>query len=214
MLLKTRTFVLLSSMSKGDRTRDAILRDALDTASVYGLEGLSIGALAKRTGMSKSGLFAHFGSKADLQLATLKAGVQRFIQIVIQPALKAPRGVARITGLFDNWLGWASGLGPPGGCVLLAASMEWDDKEGPVREYLVGTQQEWLGFVAEAAHLTVTTGEFHSDVDCMQFAHDLNAIFMDFHLSTRLLRDPEAPTRAQRALTRLIDDARRRTPSA
>jgi hypothetical protein len=83
-----------------------------------------------------------------------------------------------------------------------------------VRDYLVGTQQEWLGFVAEAAHLTVTTGEFHTDLDCMQFAHDLNAVFMDFHLSTRLLRDPEAPARARRAFARLIDDARRSAPSA
>jgi AcrR family transcriptional regulator len=181
------------------------------TASVEGLEGLSIGALARQTGMSKSGLFAHFGSKSDLQLATLKAGVERFIEIVIRPALKAARGVPRITALFENWMAWASGLGPPGGCVLLAASMEWDDKVGPVRDYLVGTQRAWLGFLAEAAHLTVSTGEFPMD---MQFAHGLNAIYMDFHLSTRLLRDPEAPARARRAFARLLDDARRIAPTA
>lgn len=199
-------------MAKGATTRDAILRDALDTASVLGLEGLSIGALAQRIGMSKSGLFAHFGSKAQLQLATLKAGVQRFIEIVIRPALGAPRGTARISALFDNWLAWASGVGPPGGCVLLAASVEWDDKEGPVRDYLVGTQREWLGFLAEAAHLAVGTGEFRKDLDCMQFAHEMNAIYLDYHLSTRLLRDPDAHARARRAFARLLDDARDHAP--
>lgn len=201
-------------MTKGDITKAAILNDALDLASVVGLEGLSIGELASRTGMSKSGLFAHFGSKERLQLATLKAGVGRFIELVIKPALQVPRGVARIEALFDNWLAWASGAGPRGGCVLLAASVEWDDKQGPVRDYLVGTQSEWLGFLAEAAHLAVGTGEFRRDLDVMQFAHELNAIYLNFHLATRLLHAPDAPVRAQDAFARLLRDARVSPPSA
>ncbi|MGD2135738.1 MAG: TetR/AcrR family transcriptional regulator [Gemmatimonadales bacterium] len=201
-------------MSRGSTTKTAILSDALDLASIEGLEGLSIGELASRTGMSKSGLFAHFGSKEELQLATLKAGVERFIAIVIKPALQEPRGLARIAALFHNWLAWASGAGPRGGCVLLAASVEWDDKEGPVRDYLVGTQSEWLGFLAEAAHLAVGTGEFRRDLDVMQFAHELNAIYLNFHLATRLLRDPDARARAERAFARLLRDARHAPSSA
>lgn len=177
-------------------------------ASVEGFEGLSIGELASRTGMSKSGLFAHFGSKEQLQLATLEAGVSRFTEVVIDRALHVPRGTERLQVLFDNWLEWATKLGPPGGCVLLAASIEWDDKEGPVRDYLVKSQRDWIAFLAGTAKKAVGTKEFREDLDCELFANELNAIYLNFHMATRLLRDPHAEHRARQSFARLLEDAR------
>jgi len=195
-------------MTKGEETKAAVLSEALDMASIEGFEGLSIGALAARTGMSKSGLFAHFGSKEQLQLATLQTGVSRFTEVVIDRALQAPRGLGRVQALFENWLEWATKLGPSGGCVLLAASVEWDDKEGPVRDYLVKAQNNWLAVLAGAAKRAVGTKEFREDLDCELFANELNATYLNFHMATRLLRDPKARDRARQAFARLLEDAR------
>jgi AcrR family transcriptional regulator len=194
-------------MHKGETTRSAILSEAANLASIMGLNGLSIGALAAHTGMSKSGLFRHFGSKEDLQVATLKAGVDRFMEVVVRPALKARRGMARVRELFGRWLDWETEKGLEGGCLFIAASIELDDQPGAARDYLVATQGEWLGFLAEAARRAVEVGDFRPDLDVTQFAHEFNAIFLGFHQAHRLMKDPHAAQRAHRQFERLVQDA-------
>ena len=195
-------------MTKGDGTRATILAEAANLASLMGLNGLSIGTLAGHTGMSKSGLFRHFGSKEALQLATLRAGIDRFMEVVVRPALKARRGEARVRALFDRWIGWETDKGLAGGCIFIAASVEMDDQPGEVRDYLVATQQEWLDLIARAVDFAVEAGDFQSDVDRAQFAHELNAIVLGFHQAHRLMRDPRAVERARTQFERLVADAR------
>ena len=125
-------------MSKGKATRALVLDKAFGLAGKVGFEGLTIGTLAERVGMSKSGLFGHFQSKEKLQIAVLETAVERFLEGVIHPALKAPRGEPRVRALFDNWLAWARGRSETGGCVFIAAANELDDREeSPLRARLV-----------------------------------------------------------------------------
>lgn len=194
-------------MEKGATTREHILAQSAELASLTGLQGLSIGNLAAHTGLSKSGLFRHFGSKEQLQLDTLRAAVERFTATVVRPALQTPRGIARVRRLFDGWLEWEGDRGLPGGCLFIAASIELDDQPGPVRDYLVQTQQEWLDFIAVTARKAVDTGDFRADLDCEQFAHEMNALFLGFHHASRLLGDPRAGDRVRTAFGRLLDDA-------
>ena len=194
-------------MAKGQETRETILREAVELASVVGLNGVTIGSLAGHTRLSKSGLFGHFGSKEQLQVATLEAGVSRFIDSVIAPALREPTGLPRLRAVFDGWLDWSDDGGPAGGCILVAAAVEVDDQPGPARDYLVETQRRWLDFLAGAARRAVSAGHFRQDLDCVQFAHELNAIYLGFHHARRLLHDPDAKRRAWTAYDRLIEDA-------
>lgn len=200
-------------MEKGDRTRETILNEAANLASLVGLHGLTIGTLAKHTGMSKSGLFQHFGSKEQLQVETLKAGVDKFTDAVIRPALKTPRGLARVRALFERWLEWEATKGLDGGCLFVAASSELDDQAGPARDYLVEHQTKWLDLIATTARKAIETGDFRPDLDVRQFAWEFQALFLSFHQSARLLRDPRADQRARVMFRRLLADAAR-TPTA
>jgi AcrR family transcriptional regulator len=191
-------------MKKGERTRNLILDDALVLASEVGLEGLSIGSLAGRLGLSKSGLFAHFGSKEDLQLATLQHGQQRFEVTVFRPALAIPRGLPRLRALFENWLDWIARVARPGGCVLLAAAMEYDDRPGPVREALVAGQRELRGAVAKAVRLAIQEAHLVPDTDPWQLAFEVMGILLAAHHDRGLLDDPRALNRARAAFERLI----------
>ncbi len=181
----------------------------MDLASLAGLGGLTIGALAEHTGLSKSGLFAHFGSKATLQIETLKAAAERFLAAVVRPALSEPRGEPRVRALFERWLAWSSTAGAPGGCVFVAASVELDDREGPVRDYLVEAQAGWFDIIARTARLGVESGNFRADLDVRLFAHELQSLFLGYHFARRLLRHPDAEARARAAFERLLRDARR-----
>lgn len=196
-------------MSKGEQSRAAILEQAVDLASVVGLHGLSIGGLAVSSGFSKSGLFAHFGSKESLQLDTLKAAVARFTETVIRPALKAPRGIPRIRVLFERWLAWGSREGPTGGCLFVAASIELDDLGGPLREYLVEQQRAWQDLISRIAQRAVEVGDFREDLDCRQFAHDVQSLFLGFNYAQRLLHDADAEARTRAGFERLLRDAGR-----
>ncbi|MET0680056.1 MAG: TetR/AcrR family transcriptional regulator [Burkholderiales bacterium] len=191
-------------MKKGERTKTLILDDALALAGEVGLEGLSIGSLAGRLGLSKSGLFAHFGSKEDLQLATLQHGQRRFEATVFRPALAIPRGLPRLRALFDNWLDWIARVARPGGCVLLAAAMEYDDRPGPVREALVAGQRELRGAVAKAVRLAIQEAHLCSDTDPWQLAFEVTGILLAAHHDRGLLDDPRALNRARAAFERLI----------
>lgn len=196
-------------MSKGQETRERIIGRAYLLAGTVGVEGLTIGSLADELQLSKSGLFAHFGSKEDLQLAVLQEGERRFQEIVIKPALKAARGLPRFKKLFELWLDWANNPANPGGCVFIAASTELDDKEGRTRDYLVATQKNLIAFMAGAARLCVEQGHFKPDVDCEQLAHEAYGLVLSYNHFKRLLRDPNAEKHAKQAFERIIRSVQR-----
>lgn len=192
--------------TKGEETRRNILRQSLSMASQLGLEGLSIGSVAKEVGMSKSGLFAHFESKEDLQLQVLETGVEYFIRDVVSPAMKEPRGEPRVRALFENWMVWSRAL--PGGCPFIAAAAEVDDRPGPVREYLASSQKDWLAGLANACRIAMEEGHFRPDLDPSQFAYRMNGMLLAHHHSARLLRDPEAEERARASFDELLAASR------
>ena len=194
-------------MTKGEETRAAILDEAVAMASRIGLEGLSIGALAGETRMSKSGLFAHFESKQNLQFAVLQASVDRFIAQVVAPALTEPRGLPRVRALFENWLAWSNDPERPGGCFFIAAANELDDRPGPLRDRLVGYQRDWLDALATAARIAVDENHLRPDLDTQQFAYDFYSILMAYHHYSRLMRDPDAESRARTSLARLLEQS-------
>lgn len=195
-------------MKKGERTRGAILDGALKLASELGLEGLSLGRLADELELSKSGLFAHFDSKENLQLQTLERAAERFAEAVVRPALREPAGERRLRALFDRWLEWPRRVRQPGGCVFVAAAAELDDRPGPARDRLVELQRDWLATLARVVRRGQEAGEFRSDLDPEQLAFEVQGIGLAHHHGARLLRDPRALERARAALDRLVADAR------
>src|SRR5688500_6811568 len=152
-------------MRKGEATRERILESALELASTEGLAGLSIGRLAERNGMSKSGLFAHFGSKEGLQLAVLELATAKFRASVFTPALRADRGEPRIRALFMHWLVWADDQSLPGGCLLTAAAAELDDQPGPARDALVEVHRLCADTLARAVRIAIQYRPFPANVD-------------------------------------------------
>ena len=195
-------------MGKGTETRERILDQAVKLASRDGFEGLTIGTLSAELGLSKSGLFAHFGSKDELQVQVLQAAAQRFGDEVIRPALAAPRGEPRIRAIFENWLTWANHADLPGGCVMIAASIEFDDRPGPQRDFLLQAHRRRIAALAKAARLAVEEGHFQPDLDPDQFAFDFYSIILGYHDCRRLLEDPNAGERACRSFERLLTSCR------
>ncbi len=195
-------------MSKGASTRDAVLGHALALASEVGLEGVTIGTLAERARMSKSGLFAHFASKEALQVAVLDEAVSRFVAGVVAPALRQARGEPRLRALLDNWLRWANADFMPGGCVFVASIADLDDTRGPVRDRLAASQRDWLETLATAIRIAIDEGHFRQDLDPEQLAHEFLTLAYGTHLISRLLRDPAAEDRLHAAVDRLLADAR------
>ena len=195
-------------MSKGEETRGLILEAGLATASRVGLQALSIGELAKQVGLSKSGLFAHFTSKENLQQEVVKKAIDRFVEVVIGPALKQPRGEPRVRALFENWFRWSSASELPGGCLFIAAASELDDRPGPLRDQVAGAQRDWLGVLAQAARIAVEEGHFRAGLDVEQFAWQLYAMILAYHHFARLLRADDAEARARRGFEILLDSVR------
>jgi len=190
-------------MGKGEETKQAIVDQALELVSKVGLEKLTIGALAGATGMSKSGLFAHFRSKEQLQLQVLEEARRRFVDIVIAPALKQPRGEARIRAMFENSMKqWEDNL--PGGCIFHAVSAELDDQPGPARDYLIEIQRDHRETVKRAAQIAIEEGELREDLDLDQFAFEMGSITAAFHHFGRLLGDPKAEQHAYNAFEALL----------
>jgi AcrR family transcriptional regulator len=191
-------------VSKGQQTKAAILDEAVGIASRVGFNALTIGQLAESTGMSKSGLFAHFRSKEALQLETLERGRERFTDLVIRPTLAAPRGIARVRALLDHWLVWETEA-LQGGCIFVTGSVEFDDQPGPMREALVRNQKDWGEFIATVAGTAVSEGDFRADLDTEQFAFTLQGLMYAYHHTARLLRDPKALEHTKAALEQLIE---------
>jgi AcrR family transcriptional regulator len=167
-------------MGKGAQTREAILDEAVQLASVAGLEGLTIGTLAHAVGLSKSGLFAHFRSKEQLQLAVLEHAVARFIEVVVAPALRSPRGEARLRALFEGWLSWERDV-LRGGCVIQAGADEFDDRPGPVHDYLASNQRDLLDTLTEIVRAGAEVGAFSTGRDPRSTAFEVVGLLVAYH---------------------------------
>jgi AcrR family transcriptional regulator len=196
-------------MTKGDETRQAILTRAFALANVVGLSGLSIGRLAEDTGLSKSGLFAHFGSKEALEVAVVDEAGRQFVQEVMVPALAEPRGEPRIRALFERWLAWGQ---RPGGCFFVGASAELDDRPGPARDALARACKDWIDMLATAARIAMDERHFRADLDSQQFAFELYGTMIGGHTFIRFLHDPKGLARTRLAFERLVAAARTPNP--
>ena len=192
-------------MGKGEETRQAILERALELATSLGVEGLTIGRLADDVRLSKSGLFAHFGSKEALQIQVIGLARELFTETVVRPAITLPRGEPRVRALFDRWLRWAE---RPGGCPIVQFAAELDDRPGPARSAIVDAQKAWLETLSKAARLAVDEGHFRKNLDVSQFAYELVGVMLAANLATRLLEDPQARKRAKRAFDGLLERSR------
>lgn len=199
-------------MNRGAETREAILDHALRLASEVGLEGLTIGQLAGALELSKSGLFAHFGSKDALQVEVLNHAARRFTEIVVRPALAAPRGVGRLRAIFERWVRWPKEAPLPGGCIFVQAASELDDRPGAARDRLVALQREWLATLARVVRGAQELGELRGDLDAEQLAFELYGVMLSCNHALRLLRDRHAVERARRAFDRLVEAGRPPTP--
>jgi AcrR family transcriptional regulator len=195
--------------TKGDETRSQILAAAVQQASAAGFESLTIGSLAEKIGMSKSGLFAHFGSKLELQMAALEEAARQFTDQVFIPALKAPRGVKRLRALLDNWISWPQRASLPGGCPVDAATREYMHQPGPLRDAAMDRQKQLDRELTRAVQLAIDTGELAKHTDPRQFSFELIAIVLCATRVTPLLGADEASKRARVAFDRLVENHRR-----
>lgn len=191
-------------LRKGEETRAIILGAALRQASQSGFEALTIGSLAETTGLSKSGLFAHFGSKEELQIATLEEAVRRYIEFVFVPAIKQPRGLPRLRALFENWLVWTDRTDLPGSCPIQTASVEFDDQPGPVRDAVVRQQRRLEIEVTNTVQMAIDSGEFSADCDPHQFTFELLGFLLVFYQARHLLGETSASRRARTGFERLV----------
>jgi len=185
---------------QAERTRAEILRVAFEVAAAEGLEALTVGRLATALGMSKSGLFAHFGSKEALQLATLELARERFVEAVGRGALSADEGLPRLQALCDGWLRYAADEASRGGCFFTAASAEFDGRPGPVRDRVAAILGEWLGALEGAIAGAQRLGHLDRKVDARQLAFELHALEMAADWATQLFGDREALGRARRGI--------------
>ena len=195
-------------MSKGQRTRAAIVDAALEQASAAGLEGLTIGALAERMKMSKSGVFAHFGSREDLQIAVLQAYEQRFVGDVLKAALPESRGLPRLVRLLRHWLARTEAEANRRGCIWISGASEYDDRPGAVRDELVRMIDGWRAELGRAIDLAISEGHLVAATRADELIFNINGVILALHHDARLLRSPDAAAMACRALDRLIDALR------
>jgi AcrR family transcriptional regulator len=196
------------AMNKGANTRDLILEHALGLSSRIGLGALSIGRLAEELGMSKSGLYAHFNSKQELQLQLLDRGAAEFLDAVVRPAFGAPDGEPRVRQLFENWVEWTRTNPYAGGCPFVQFSFELDDQPGELRDHLLRQQRGWLEILAESGRRAVAAGHFRSDLDTTQFAFEFEGLMLGYHHAARLLRDPQAELRLRRSFETFLHNAK------
>ncbi|MDZ5458775.1 TetR/AcrR family transcriptional regulator [Azohydromonas lata] len=190
--------------TKGQATRAAILEAALAHALHAGLEGLSIGLLAERTGMSKSGVFAHFGSREDLQIAVIHEYHRRFSAEVFEPALRQSRGLPRLRVLFENWLERVTAE-LAAGCIYISGAVEFDDRPGAVRDALVAMVGGWHAALERAIALAVSEGHLRSDAEPAQLRFEIHGLILAVHHDARLLRRTDAPRRARLGFNRIVE---------
>ncbi|NUW31962.1 TetR/AcrR family transcriptional regulator [Nonomuraea sp. SMC257] len=192
---------------RDERAREVILRRAADIASKDGLEGLSIGRLAADLGVSKSGLFGYFGSKEELQLATIRVARDVYLTEVIQPALTVPPGTGRVRRLCESWLSYSERRVFPGGCFFFAVTAEFDARPGRVRDAVAAAGLDWSRFVARTVDDARQLGELAADTDPGQLAFELIAFMETANAVSLLHDDPNAYERARTAIRGRLDAA-------
>jgi AcrR family transcriptional regulator len=191
------------SLQKGQQTRAAILEAALGLASHMGLEGLSIGALAEVTQMSKSGVFAHFGSREELQIAVIREYHARFEDEVFFPAVREARGLPRLRALFENWIRRVS-IELDSGCIYISGAVEFDDRPGPVRDALASMVRAWQAALERAIRLSIEEGHLRDDTDSLQMLFEIHGLILALHHDARFLRLPGAVDRARAGFDRIV----------
>jgi len=200
-------------MRKGEQTRAAILEAALDLASRDGLEGLTIGLIAERMQMSKSGVFAHFGSREDLQIAVVQEYHRRFEEEVFFPALAEPRGLPRLSAMYAGWVRRHT-RELDSGCMYISGAVEYDDRPGPIRDELLSMVTAWQKALLRAAKQAVHEGHLAADTDCEQLVFEMRAMVLALHHDARFIGDSHAVERIERGYVRLIDSYRAKSSRA
>mgnify|MGYP002479427806 CR=1 FL=1 len=190
-------------LQKGLQTKAAIVDAALGLATQIGLEGLSIGALAEVMQMSKSGVFAHFGSREELQISVIREYHTRFEDEVFYPAMAAPRGLPRLRALFDNWMKRTS-VEIDSGCIYISGAVEFDDRPGPVRDALASMVRAWQAALERAIRLSIAEGHLQPDTDALQMLFEVHGLILALHHDARFLRLPGAVDRARTAFERIV----------
>jgi AcrR family transcriptional regulator len=192
------------SAPKGQQTRASIVDAALSLASHKGLEGLSIGVLAEATGMSKSGVFAHFGSREELQISVIREYHARFEEEVFYPAIRAPQGLPRLIAMFDRWVRRVS-LEIDSGCIYISGAVEFDDRPGPVREALADMVRAWHTALFRAIVQACEAGHLRADADPQQMLFEMHGLILALHHDARFLRLPGTVERAERGFQHVLD---------
>ncbi|MFZ3160793.1 MAG: TetR/AcrR family transcriptional regulator [Rhodoferax sp.] len=191
------------ALQKGRQTKQLIIDAALGLAEQIGLEGLSIGALAEVTRMSKSGVFAHFGSREELQISVIREYYQRFSNEVFFPALNAPRGLPRVRALFANWMQRVA-IEIQSGCIFISGAVEFDDRPGPVRDALASSVQTWLAAMHRAVVQAKQEGHLVPDADEAQMAFEIHGLILALHYEARFLKNPGAIARAHTGFENIL----------
>jgi len=191
------------ALHKGQQTKLAIIDAALGLASQIGLEGLSIGVLAEVTGMSKSGVFAHFGSREELQISVIREYFSRFEQEIFYPALQAPRGLPRLKALFANWMKRVT-VEIQSGCIFISGAVDFDDRPGPVRDALASSVKTWLAAVHRAVVQTKEEEQLVADADESQIGFEIHGLILAVHYEARFLKTPGSIARANKAFEQIL----------
>jgi len=191
------------ALQKGQQTKQLIVNAALGLAEQIGLEGLSIGALAEVTRMSKSGVFAHFGSREELQISVVREYYQLFSDEVFFPAMNAPRGLPRLRTLFANWMKRVA-IEIQSGCIFISGAVEFDDRPGPVRDALASSVQTWLDAVYRAVLQARDEGHLVADADAQQMAFEIHGLILALHYEARFLKNPGATDRANKGFENIV----------
>ena len=183
------------ALQKGQQTKQSIVDAALGLSTQIGLEGLSIGVLAEVMHMSKSGVFAHFGSREELQISVIREYFNRFEQEIFAPAMLQPKGLPRLKALFDNWMKRVA-VEIQSGCIFISGAVEFDDRTGPVHDALASSVKTWLRAVFRAVVQAKTCGHLCADADEQQIAFEIHGLILALHYEARFLKNPGSVARA------------------
>ncbi|MEB2348861.1 MAG: TetR/AcrR family transcriptional regulator [Comamonadaceae bacterium] len=194
---------LARPMHKGQQTKAVIVDAALQLASQIGLEGLSIGSVAEAIGMSKSGVFAHFGSREELQISVVHEYHERFEREVFYPAMAEPRGLPRLRALFDRWMQRTS-MELDSGCIYISGAVEFDDRPGPVRDALAESVRIWLAAMRRAIVQCKEFGQLRADTDEDQMLFGIHGLILSLHYEARFLQSPGSIARAHRGFDNIL----------
>ena len=191
------------ALQKGQQTKQTIVDAALGLAEQIGLEGLSIGAVAEVTQMSKSGVFAHFGSREELQISVIREYYTRFANEVFFPAMDEPRGLPRVRALFANWMKRVA-VEIQSGCIFISGAVEFDDRPGPVRDALASSVKTWLAAMYRAVVQAKQMGQLNDDADEQQMAFEIHGLILALHYEARFLQNPGATSRANQGFENIL----------